>query len=140
MKESFATPIHIPSEAYRYQRQVSFSSKKSSPSSSPRRSLPVSPVKTGIHSPIKVSVLKNEQFFRSPLKEHHTKGVPLLTLTPVPLHQVLKKKARIVGHVSSTFFKKGRWVEQDASMLTVPGKEVFQCKCTKFVLAQLINF
>ena len=133
------TPIHIPSEAYRYQKQVSFSSKKSTPHTSPRRSLPVSPIKSGIHSPIKVSVFKNEQFYKSPKKEHHTKGVPLLTLTPVPLNQVLKKKARIIGKVSH-LGRKARWVEQDASLLAVPGKPVLQCESINHVQFKLICF
>jgi hypothetical protein len=98
----------------------------------------VSPVKTGIHSPIKVSVLKNEQYVRSPKKEHAQRGVPLLTLTPVPLNQVLKKKARMVGQLTTTFGKKGRWVEQDASLLTVPGKQVLVCQSFVFKI-QTIN-
>ncbi|XP_054155653.1 uncharacterized protein LOC128954111 [Oppia nitens] len=126
--DSYATPIHIPTEVYRHQRQVSFSSSQPSSShSSPshRRSIPVSPVKTGIHSPIKVSVLKSEQFYRSPTKRSpNNRGVPLLTLTPVPLNQVLKKKARTIGLVSS--IGKGRWIEQDGGLLSVPGKQVFQ--------------
>lgn len=114
-----------------YKHQVTLAQNERSPTRTPRKTIPVTPLKTPKKSPVKVSVIRaqTEQYIGDKFSSSKY-NVPTLTLTPVPLNVILRKKAKIVGKTMHRWAK-GRWINQDPSMLSVPGNDPFGCKIKK---------